>query len=280
MKVPLEDGFADVLKKAANGMGYNASGLSRLTGLDPIRIQMVLDGTFESGTVMGLAKALKLHAPSMFQLATRAWYPEQVELDGLAAFNTPFPVPGYEEMTVNSYLVWEPNSRVAGAFDTGANVDQMIKLIEMKKLDLKYIFLTHKHPDHIKALPDLVERTGCKKVYTNEKEPVEGAQLFKAGTYLTIGMLGVETCLTSGHSPGGTTYVISGLDLPVAIVGDALFCCSQGGANEAYNEAIENNKRDIFSLPDETIICPGHGPMTTVGQEKEHNPFYAGSEIL
>ena len=108
MKIPLEDNFEDVLNKAATGLGYNAMGLSRKTGLDPIRIQMVLDGKFESGVVMALANTLNLHAPSLFQLATRAWHPNPVNLNGLAAFNTPYPVPGYEEMTVNSYLVWEP----------------------------------------------------------------------------------------------------------------------------------------------------------------------------
>jgi hydroxyacylglutathione hydrolase len=275
MKIPLEDTFADVLNKAASGLGYNAMGLSRLTGLDPIRIQMVLDGKFDSGAVMTLANVLDLHAPSLFQLATKAWYPEQTRLNGLAAFNTPFPVPGFEEMTVNSYLVWEPNSRVAAAFDTGANVVEMLRVIEKESLKLTSVFLTHKHDDHIQALPQLLQATGCQKVFTNELESVPGARLFKTGTFLSIGMLGVETCLTSGHSPGGTTFVISGLDLPVAIVGDALFCSSQGGAMEDYKEAIENNKREIFSLPNETIVCPGHGPMTTIGQEREHNPFYA-----
>ena len=142
MKIPLEDNFADVLNKAASGLGYNAMGLSRLTGLDPIRIQMVLDGKFESGTVMNLANVLDLHAPSIFQLATKAWYPEQVSINGLAAFNTPFPVPGYEEMTVNSYLVWEPNSRVAAAFDTGANIVEMMRIIEKESLKLTSVFLT------------------------------------------------------------------------------------------------------------------------------------------
>lgn len=280
MKLPLEDTFADVLSKAATGMGLNASGLSRQTGIAPHIIQRVLDGQFDSGTVINLARALNLHAPSLFQLATRAWYPEEVRLAGLAMFNTPFPVPGFDEMTVNSYLVWEPKSRVAGVFDTGANVDDMLRLIHKEGLKVKAIFLTHKHPDHIHALPELKEKTGCTLVYANEREAVPGATLFKAGKFLSLGSLGIETCLTSGHSPGGTSYIISGLDLPLAIVGDALFCCSLGGATNAYREAIESNKREIFSLPEETVICPGHGPMTTVGQEMEHNPFYAGMDDL
>ena len=278
MNIPLEDTLQDVLRKALQGQDMNPTALAR-RGLDANRVQHVLDGNFESGTLTRLAEALNLHAPSLFVLATGAWYPQVPHLDGLAAFNTPFPVPGYQEMTVNSYLVWDPHSKIAAAFDTGANVDEMLQVIADNGLRLRSVFLTHSHDDHIHALPELLQSTGQPTVYANEREPVKGAQLFKAGQFYSIGNLMVETCLTSGHSPGGTTYVISGLDLPMAVVGDALFCSSQGGAPTAYKEAIENNRREIFSLPDETILCPGHGPMTTVGQEREHNPFYADSKI-
>ena len=86
----------------------------------------------------------------------------------------------------------------------------------------------------------------------------------------------IDTRLTWGHSSGGMTYVVTGLSRAIAIVGDSLFAGSMGGGNVSYDEALKNNLEKILTLPDETIICPGHGPMTTVGQEKEHNPFFAG----
>jgi glyoxylase-like metal-dependent hydrolase (beta-lactamase superfamily II) len=58
------------------------------------------------------------------------------------------------------------------------------------------------------------------------------------------------------------------------VVGDALFAASMGRGNISYAEALANNRREIFSLPDETVIAPGHGPATTVGLEKRNNPFY------
>ena len=58
-------------------------------------------------------------------------------------------------------------------------------------------------------------------------------------------------------------------------MGDSLFAGSMGGGNVSYQDALQNNLEKILTLPDETIICPGHGPMTTVGEEKEHNPFFA-----
>jgi len=86
--------------------------------------------------------------------------------------------------------------------------------------------------------------------------------------------LHVKALATSGHSVGGITYLISGLERPVAVVGDALFAGSMGGGMVSYADALENNRIKLMTLPDETIVCPGHGPMTTISQEKAHNPFF------
>ena len=70
--------------------------------------------------------------------------------------------------------------------------------------------------------------------------------------------------------------MVTGLARPIAIVGDSLFAGSMGGGNVSYQDALRNNLEKILTLSDETIICPGHGPMTTVGEEKQRNPFFAG----
>ena len=67
---------------------------------------------------------------------------------------------------------------------------------------------------------------------------------------------------------------MSGLPRLLAIVGDALFAGSMGGGLVSYDDALRNNREQILSLPDDTILCPGHGPLTTVGEEKRHNPFF------
>src|SRR5260370_359642 len=85
-----------------------------------------------------------------------------------------------------------------------------------------------------------------------------------------------EVRLSWGHLRGGMSYVVTGLARPIAIVGDSLFAGSMGGGNVSYNDAVRNNLEKILTLPEETIICPGHGPMTTVREEKQHNPFFAG----
>src|SRR5260370_686266 len=85
----------------------------------------------------------------------------------------------------------------------------------------------------------------------------------------------IEARLIGGHSRGGMTFVATGLARRVAIVGDSLFAGSMGGGTVSYKDALRNNLEKILTLPDETIICPGHGPMTSVGEEKKHNPFFA-----
>ncbi len=113
-------------------------------------------------------------------------------------------------------------------------------------------------------------------MHVSEREPVTGAQAIKEGDTFKVGSLKIATLLTWGHSPGGLTYYVTGLARPIAIVGDSLFAGSMGGGTASYEEALRNNLEKILMLPDETVLCPGHGPLTTVVKEKADNPFFAG----
>ena len=151
----------------------------------------------------------------------------------------------------------------------------MVRFATKEKLSVKLILLTHAHSDHVADLPRLREETGA-QVFAPARESVPGAEPIEEGRRFRLGHLEIDTRLTWGHSPGGMTYVVTGLARPIAIVGDSLFAGSMGGGNVSYEHAMRNNLEKILTLPDETIICPGHGPMTTVGEEKQHNPFFAG----
>ena len=184
-------------------------------------------------------------------------------------FNTAF-----EDMTVNSYLVWDTRSRLAAAFDTGASAQPMLDTIAAEKLTLRYLFLTHTHEDHIADL-DRLASTGA-EVWASELEPCErpGAKTFQENAHFHLGELAFKTLFTWGHSPGQTTYYITGLSWPLAIVGDSLFAGSMGGSATHYDAQLRNNKQKIFKLPLDTVLACGHGPLTTLKQEKHHNPFF------
>ena len=140
---------------------------------------------------------------------------------------------------------------------------------------MKLILLTHAHTDHIADLGRLKKGTGA-PVYISERESIPGAETIFEGHEFKVGNLTIKTLLTWGHSRGGMTFFVTGLARPLAIVGDSIFAGSMGGGNVSYKDAIKNNLEKILTLPDETIICPGHGPLTTVGEEKRYNPFFAG----
>jgi glyoxylase-like metal-dependent hydrolase (beta-lactamase superfamily II) len=113
-------------------------------------------------------------------------------------------------------------------------------------------------------------------VHVSEAEAIDKAATFQPGVTFSLGRLQIETRDTSGHSTGGTTYHIHGLDRPLAIVGDALFAGSVGGIKSDYRAALKKIRDNILSAQDNTILACGHGPLTTVIQEKTSNPFFPG----
>jgi glyoxylase-like metal-dependent hydrolase (beta-lactamase superfamily II) len=121
---------------------------------------------------------------------------------------------------------------------------------------------------------DTLQQTSGADSYGSAAENPLGLKPLSHGDGFILGNLKIRILGTSGHTPGGLSYFIEGLQYPLVIVGDALFAGSMGGAAYAYQEALKNNRERILSLPDHTIICPGHGPLTTVAEEKAHNPFF------
>ena len=268
--IPLEDNAADIIGKAQRGLGISDSELAEKAGVNSQIIRKLREGDFNESVMLGVAPILGLDGPALCELAKGEWRPENEELNGLAQFNT-----DYGSMSVNSYVVWDPASRVAAACDTGADCSEMLRFAKHRKLNVQLILLTHAHPDHVADLPRLREETGA-DVFSSAREPVPGAESVEEGKKFRLGNLQIDTLLTCGHSPGGITYLVTGLARPIAIVGDSVFAGSMGGGNVSYQDALRNNLEKILVLPDNTIICPGHGPMTTVGEEKKHNPFFAG----
>lgn len=268
--IPLEDNVGDIIGKAQRGLRISDTELAEKARVSSQKIRKLREGDFDELALLRVAPALGLAARALCELAKNEWHPKKIDERGLAQFNT-----RYHDMAVNAYLVWDPATRVAAAFDTGADCSGMVHFANGEKMNVQLILLTHAHSDHVADLPSLREETGG-QVFAPTRESVPGAEPIEEGKRFRLGNLQIDTRLTWGHSPGGMTYVVSGLPRPIAIVGDSLFAGSMGGGNVSYDDALQNNLEKILTLPNETIICPGHGPMTTVGEEKQHNPFFAG----
>ncbi len=269
MAIPIEDNFEDILGKSQRGLGLGDSELAEKANVTVSELKSALAGKFDEAVLRKLAPVLNLNAEALVVSGRKEWYPETIAVDGLATFTTP-----YGDMTVNSYVVWDPASKDAVIFDSGADCTEMIEFIEKQAIRPLAILLTHTHGDHIFDLDRLKERTKV-PAYVSSVEALEGAETFDAGRTFAVGGMKIHTRLTSGHSRGGITYIIDGLSGPIAIVGDAIFAGSMGGGMVSFSDALRNNREKILTLPDETVLCPGHGPLTTVGEEKVHNPFFA-----
>jgi len=266
--IPLEDNFTDIIGKAQRGLKWADDELADRADVSLTELSRVKAGEVDESVIRKVAVSLGLGKTALVESAKKSWYPIPQSLTGLAQFNTT-----WEDMTVNAYLVWDPASREAAVFDTGADCGPVLDCVRKNNLSVKLVLLTHTHPDHIADLARLKQETGA-KAYVCQLEKISGAETFAAGHPFKLGRLDLETRQTSGHSAGGITFVISGLAKPVAVVGDAMFAGSMGGGAVSYSDALANNRKHILTLPDDTILCPGHGPLTTVGEQKLHNPFY------
>ena len=267
--ISLEDNFTDILGKAQRGLNLSGSGLAERAGVSLAQVNAARGGAVDEAVLRKVAAALHLGGEALVASAREAWRPHDPGVvAGLACFNTPF-----SEMTVNAYLVFDPELRRAAVFDTGADCDGMLEFIRGNGLVVELILLTHTHIDHVYDLDRLKAATGA-RADVSEREPLRGAEAFAEGKTFAVGGLRIEARRTSGHARGGTSFVVTGLARRLAVVGDALFAGSMGGGLVDYGEALRTNREGIFTLEDETILCPGHGPLSTVGEEKRHNPFF------
>lgn len=268
MPLPLEDNYTDVLGKAMRGLGLSPEAVAGRAGVAAGAVARLLDGDLDEAAARAVAPHLGLGADQLVALAQGAYAPDVAAPEGLAGVSTP-----YDDYHVNAYLVWDPASKEGAVFDTGADGQALLDAIAAHGVEVKHLFVTHTHPDHILALDALVAATGC-QAHVSDLEPLSGVTPIAPGTTIHVGSLAVTARRTSGHSTGGITYVVTGLSAPLAIVGDALFAGSMGGGMVSWADALATNRREIFGLSDETVVCPGHGPLTTVGLEKTHNPCY------
>ena len=220
-----------------------------------------------------LARLVGLH-PGKLEAIANGWLPAEKDLSPWRELRCISTSAG--GMAVNCYLVWDEVSREAALFDTGWQEGPVAMLIAHERLQLRHIFITHGHEDHVAALAELRQLFPKARLHSGSRSvPVD--QRNRPNDFIHLGSLRITHRDTPGHAEDGTTYIIGTWpeDAPhVAIVGDALFAGSVGRGNQSWDLARQKVREQILTLPPETLLCPGHGPLTTVAEEKAHNPFF------
>ena len=268
-KIQLEDFHEDIIGKAMRGLGIGKNEMAGRLQCEKSEVEAILSGRVDESLIFGMAKELNLDTEKLLRSARKEWCPASSAINGLKQFNLPF-----GEMLVNVFVTWDDHTKRAWVFDTGPLAEPILDFLNQESLLVDSIFLTHTHRDHIACRDELRKGARDPSVYVHEMEAMDGCTSIREGFQHSADGLSVDALHTHGHAMGGITYVIEGLGKPVAIVGDAIFAGSMGGGMISYEDALRTNREKIMTLPDETILCPGHGPLTTVAQEKENNPFF------
>lgn len=271
----LEDHLGDIVRKARSMTSATADAAARAAGLTVDQ----LDNLEESGqpvkgaNYIALGKAIGLDGAKLEGIA-QGWLPAPKDLSTWRELRCISTEGG--GMAVNCYLIWDEVSREAALFDTGWISSPAEQIIAENQLQLRHIFITHTHEDHVAALGDLRKAFPKARLHSSSRSaPVD--QRNRANDFIHLGSLRITNRDTPGHAEDGITYVIGTWpeDAPhVAIVGDAIFAGSIGRGNQSWDLARQKVRDQILTLPLETLICPGHGPLTTVAEEKAHNPFF------
>lgn len=197
-------------------------------------------------------------------------------------------------LAVNAFIVEDPVDQKALVIDPGGDGEALLAEIGRLGLTVEKILLTHGHFDHVGAVGLLRERTGAPVyVHADDVERMLGARrqgmlfglsiqappkpdrLVADGDIVAFGSRTFRVAHTPGHTPGCVCYITGGM----AFVGDLIFAGSIGRTDlpgGSYDTLIESVRNRIFTLPEETLLFPGHGPATTVGEEKRSNPFFTG----
>ena len=267
--IELEDFHQDIIGKAMRGLGIGKNEMAGRLHCEKSEVEAILYGGVDESLISGMAQELDLDAEKLLRSSRKEWCPAPLAINGLKQFNLPF-----GEMLVNAFVAWDENSKKAWLFDTGAMAEPILDFLNQESLTVDSIFLTHTHRDHIACLDDLKKGTYNPPVYVHELEALDGCESITEGFSYSCGTLSLNTLHTHGHALGGMTYVVDGLERAIAIVGDAIFAGSMGGGMISYQDALRTNREKIMTLPDDSILCSGHGPLTTVGEEKKNNPFF------
>jgi glyoxylase-like metal-dependent hydrolase (beta-lactamase superfamily II) len=183
---------------------------------------------------------------------------------------------------------------VCAVADPGLGAGELMAMLRRERAEVSMVLLTHGHGDHIAGIPELREAHKGARIYcpAGDAAMLTSAQanlsmlfglplavppadvLVSGGDVIEVGPSRWEVLDTSGHTPGGVSYYCR--QGGVVITGDALFAGGIGRTDlpgASTDTLLDNIRRNLLALPDQTKIIPGHGPQSTIGHERRTNPF-------
>lgn len=196
------------------------------------------------------------------------------------------------EYETNNYLVICEETREAALIDAGGNYEKTVSLLKETKAELKYILHTHGHFDHIQGDWE-IQKNFDVKIFIHKNDEILAKSLkqqlmifgmksaespkidgyLEDGQIIEVGNLKLKVIHTPGHTSGGVCFLVD----KTLLSGDTLFADNvgrtdlHGGSYEVLGNSIKNK---LFTLDEDITVYPGHGPSTTIGHEKQNNPYF------
>lgn len=271
----LEDTFGDVIRKAMLGNRMKPAQVAAATGLDAATIQDWTKDVGVAGEAQAreVARVLKLDPGKLADAAASRWAPPPISMPDVR-HHPQLPHPS------NGYVFFLDGGRRAALVDPAGIPANLLRVLHDGDYHLQYILITHKHADHCDATADVAAAFPQAQIVMHALDshaigplaakalPIADGDDLPFGDDVRIRMLH-----TPGHTDGSSSFVFKS----TVFTGDTLFAASVGAAVgdvSTYGDILNSVRSKLFTLPEDTVVMPGHGPPTTIALEKAHNPFF------
>jgi len=273
---PLEDELGDVLDKAMRHAGLNEQSLAELARVDVGKIRDAIDYRYDlADDELGrLGRALALNEIGVRALAAGR-YPLP-EIAGLSFCLYPLRTP-HGIGVANAYIVADCGRDSGVLFDTGSDPVMLRRVWPAAIRRLDGVFITHAETEHTGGLAGVAAQFGPAPVFCPVGAGVPGAVALGEEARVTLGGFEIRALATPGHAEAHNCYEVRVAGLPggtpLLVSGDLFFAGSVGGAYFCPQRLKRHLDRMLETLPGETVVAPGHGPLTTIKNERTFNPF-------
>lgn len=275
MPVQLEDDFCDIVRKASRGLGLDTAAVAARSGIAVARLDELIKGSAEpcEDEAREVARHLGLDPGKLADIALRRWGPSAPKWDHVRHHpHDPHPS--------NGYLFFLQDNRTAALIDPAGYPKTILDAIAEGPYTLRYILVTHKHADHCDATADIYAAFPDAQIVMHKADVTAIGALAPQALQLNDNDevpfgdgAGIRMLHTPGHTDGSVCFLFKS----TLFSGDTLFAGSVGGAfgeSTGYADILHSIEHKLFKLDEATVVMPGHGPPTTIGEERAHNPFF------